>query len=128
MVESQAQTNWARSLAFNGDGTMLAIGSDKHTIRLWQVEGEGRTVSLKTFARGGGLVWSVAFSSDNRLLASGDDDGTLVIWDVETGTCRHVLRSDRPYERMNIRGLQGITEAQRDSLRTLGAVDEISNH
>jgi len=127
MVESQAQANWARSLAFNGDGTMLAAGSDKHTVRLWQVAEEGRMVSLKTFARsGGGQVWSVAFSSDNRLLASGDDDGTLVVWDVETGTCRHVLRSDRPYERMNIRGLQGITEAQRDSLRTLGAIEDIS--
>jgi WD40 repeat protein/transcriptional regulator with XRE-family HTH domain len=128
MVESQGQANWARAMTFNGDGTMLAIGSDKHTVRLWQVEEEGRTVNLKTFARSGGQVWSVAFSSDNRLLASGDDDSTLVVWDVETGTCRHVLRSDRPYERMNIRGLRGITEAQRDSLRVLGAIEDASDH
>lgn len=79
---------------------------------------------MTTFARGGGQVWSVAFSHDNRLLASGDDDGTLVVWDVETGACRQVLRSDRPYERMNIHGLRGVTEAQRASLKALGAIED----
>jgi WD40 repeat protein/transcriptional regulator with XRE-family HTH domain len=123
VVESQVQANWARAMAFNRDGTMLATGGDRHTIRLWQVADQGHAVSLKTFAHGSGQVWSVAFSSDSRLLASGDDDGTLIVWDITTAARRHILRSDRPYERLNIRGLSGITEAQRAALRALGAVE-----
>jgi WD40 repeat protein/transcriptional regulator with XRE-family HTH domain len=125
LVESQFHVNWAKSTAFNQHGTMLAIGDDSHTVKIWQLEGQQRTVNLKTFSRGGGQVWSVAFSPDNRLLASGDDDGTLAIWEIETGTCLQLLRSDRPYERMNIYGLKGITEAQKTSLKALGAVEKM---
>jgi WD40 repeat protein len=121
-AEGQVQANWARAIAFNQNGTMLATGSDKHTIKIWRRCEQEHTVSLKTLAFSGGQVWSVAFSPDNRLLASGDDDGTLVVWDVETGACRQVLRSDRPYERMNISGLKGINETQRISLKALGAL------
>lgn len=34
------------------------------------------------------------------------------------------LRRDRPYERLNISGVQGLTEAQRASLVALGAIEE----
>jgi WD40 repeat protein len=110
-------------MAFSQDGTLLASGGDNHTIRIWQVE-EG-AAHPRTFAREGGQVWSVAFSADNRLLASGDDDGTLAVWEVETGACCQVLRSDRPYERMNIRDLEGVAEAQRGSLKALGAIEDL---
>ena len=103
---------------------MLASGSEDHTVRLWHLEQQAGTASLRTFSRQGGQVWAVAFSPDNHLLASGDDEGTLALWDVETGTCRQILRADRPYERMNIHGVRGLTLAQRSSLKTLGAIEE----
>jgi hypothetical protein len=34
------------------------------------------------------------------------------------------LRSERPYERLNIAGVTGITEAQRASLKNLGASEK----
>ena len=34
------------------------------------------------------------------------------------------LRRDWPYERLDISGVKGLTEAQRGSLRALGAVEE----
>jgi hypothetical protein len=34
------------------------------------------------------------------------------------------LRRDRPYERLDITGIEGVTEAQKATLRTLGAVEE----
>jgi transcriptional regulator with XRE-family HTH domain len=40
------------------------------------------------------------------------------------GECLQTLRADRPYERMNITGATGLTEAQKASLRALGAVEE----
>ena len=38
---------------------------------------------------------------------------------------RHcTLRCDRPYERMNITQVKGLTEAQRATLKLLGAIEE----
>ncbi len=116
--------NWIRAMAFSRDGTMLAIGSNNHTLKLWQAEEASSTRTLRTFARHDGQVWCVAFSPDDPLLASGDDDGTLVIWDIQTEAPHQVLRSDRPYERMNIRGAKGLTEAQKSALKALGAFEE----
>ena len=36
------------------------------------------------------------------------------------------LRRDRPYERLEITGIQGLTEAQKATLRALGAVENRS--
>jgi WD40 repeat protein/transcriptional regulator with XRE-family HTH domain len=124
LLRSQSHVSWAKALAFSPDGTMFASGSDDHTVRIWHLAKQGRAASLRTFSQYGGQVWAIAFSPDNRLLASGDDDGTLALWDVETGACCQVLRRDRPYERMHIGGMKGITSAQRSSLKALGAVED----
>jgi hypothetical protein len=36
-----------------------------------------------------------------------------------------LTRPDRPYERLNITGATGLTEAQKAALKALGAVEEI---
>jgi hypothetical protein len=33
------------------------------------------------------------------------------------------LKADRPYERMNITGIRGLSQAQKASLRDLGAIE-----
>ena len=50
--------------------------------------------------------------------------GTILLWERQTSKCLMTLRSDRPYERMNISGVKGITEAQKVTLKALGAVEE----
>jgi WD40 repeat protein len=57
------------------------------------------------------------------ILVSGSDDATIKFWDIQTGECLQTLRVDRPYERMNITGVRGLTEAQKQILRELGAVE-----
>jgi WD40 repeat protein len=57
------------------------------------------------------------------MLASGSHDGTVRLWDVQSHECVRELRIDRPYERMNITGIKGITEAQKKMLKDLGAVE-----
>ena len=45
------------------------------------------------------------------------------IWDLESGEHLRTLRRDRPYERLNITGIKGLTQAQKASLRALGAIE-----
>jgi len=124
VVPSQGLVNWTRAMVYNQDGSILAVGGNNHSIKLWHIEEQSKAQGFRTLTLQGGQVWSLAFSPNSRLLASGDDSGTLVLWDVETETSCQVLRSDRPYERMNIQGVKGITQAQRDSLKALGAIDK----
>jgi hypothetical protein len=58
------------------------------------------------------------------MLVSGDDDGALIVWDTQTGTSLQTLRSERPYEHMNIHDVKGLTEAQKALLKALGAIEE----
>jgi len=59
----------------------------------------------------------------NGTLASGGDDGNIRIWDVNTGKCLKTLRNEMFYENMNIAHAKGLTDAQKISLKTLGAVE-----
>src|SRR5207247_10955154 len=72
------------------------------------------------------VVLSMAFSPRSGLLASGSQDGTIKLWETRTGNCLSTLRSERPYERLNISGVTGLTEAERASLRALGAREHIA--
>jgi WD40 repeat protein len=65
----------------------------------------------------------VKISPDGQTVASCSDDGAIDLWGFESGEKLHTLRRDRPYERMNFSGMQGLTEAQRATLRALGAVE-----
>lgn len=102
-------------------GLLLASGSYDQTIKLWDIY-TGQV--LHTLQGHTSWVWSVKFSPDGNTLASSSSDETIKLWDVQTGECLKTLRSDRPYEGMNITGVTGITEAQKITLKTLGAVEQ----
>jgi WD40 repeat protein len=73
-----------------------------------------------------GAVQSLRISFDGRGLASCGDDGAVKVWDLERGDLLRTLRRDRPYERLTITGVKGLTEAQKATLHALGAIEELS--
>jgi len=65
-------------------------------------------------------VRAIAFSPDGTILAN----GTIKFWDLQSYNCLRTLIGERPYERMNISYVQGLTEAQKANFRALGAIEE----
>jgi WD40 repeat protein len=70
-----------------------------------------------------GTVQSLKVSPDGQTLASCGDDSAIHVWDLESGDLLRTLRRDRPYERLDIGGVKGLTPAQKASLRALGAIE-----
>jgi WD40 repeat protein len=64
--------------------------------------------------------------SANQVLMSSSADETIRLWNLQTGECLRTLRIPRPYEGMNITGVTGITEAQKETLKALGAIEQMS--
>ncbi|MDB9529359.1 BTAD domain-containing putative transcriptional regulator [Oscillatoria sp. CS-180] len=101
------------------NGSLLASGSDDQTIKLWDIN-TGQL--LQTFDLHQGRINALAFTPDSQTLASGSSDETIRLWNVSSGDCLMTLRAPRPYEAMTITDVQGLTEAQIESLKALGAI------
>jgi len=120
-IPGMGETYWPGSVAFSADGSLLAVLSSDQTVKVWKVY---HGALLRTFPSSAGRPWSVGWSADQRLLASGTDEGAVLLWEMRTGQYLMTLRGDRPYECMNISGMTGITQAQKASLKALGAVEK----
>ena len=119
ILHDHASSVW--SVAFSPDGKTFASGSNDQTVCLWEVS-SGKL--LHTLHGHSHWVISLAFSPDGKTLASGSHNGAINLWDSQTGACLCTLKSDRPYERMNITHVKGLTEVQKATLRSLGAIEE----
>ncbi|MEV6491309.1 WD40 repeat domain-containing protein, partial [Actinoplanes sp. NPDC051633] len=67
------------TVSFSPDGTLLAAGSGRGPVRLWEIPDGHQHATLTGHT---GTVNFVAFSPDGRLLASAGADHTLRLWDM----------------------------------------------
>ena len=108
------------AVTWNASGEMLVSGDNEGTLRWWMVEREECVRERKGHC---GTVQSLRVSPDGCVLASCGDDSMIHLWDLENGKLLQTLQRDRPYERLNITGIRGISEAQKATLRALGAFE-----
>jgi WD40 repeat protein len=116
--------NSVQSIAFSPDGQTIASGGSDRVVKIWDIS-TGQC--LKALQEHTSRVRSVTFSPDGLVLASSSADGTIKLWNIQTGECLKTMISPRPYEGMNIIGVDGLTDAQKTTLKSLGAVEVASD-
>jgi WD40 repeat protein len=106
-------------VSISPDNQTVASGSVDRTVRLWNT----RTGQLVEALEGHtDAVYSVAFGGEGLLLVSGGLDAAVRLWNTRSRQLIRTLHPDRRYERMDITELTGITDAQRETLTSLGAI------
>src|SRR5206468_7454719 len=111
------------AVTWGPSGELLVSGGTDGRLRWWEVH-SGQCVRVREAHQG--TVQSLRISPGGSILASCGDDGAITLWDLESGEHLGTLRRDRPYERLDITGIRGLTEAQKTTLRALGAIENLS--
>jgi WD40 repeat protein/DNA-binding CsgD family transcriptional regulator len=119
-----AQPISARTIACHPQQALLAIGGSEPEIGLWRFDDVKQPTALtQTTIAHANWVRSLRFHPTEPWLFSGGQDGYLRGWDIEQLALVQQARPDRPYERMGIQGLKGLSKTQRQMLEELGAID-----
>jgi WD40 repeat protein/transcriptional regulator with XRE-family HTH domain len=108
---------WGAQLS--ADDELLVSADGNGALRGWNAQGGELRWMRQAHT---GRIHSLRRSPDGSTLASCGDDGAIMLWDMQSGEYLRTLRRDRPYERTDITGMTGITDAQRTSLISLGAI------
>jgi WD40 repeat protein len=109
------------AVAWGSEGDLLVTGRTDGILRWLDASQEGRI--LATVRAHDGWVRSIQVRPDGRMAASSGEDGLIKLWDIQSRQHLSTMRSNRPYERLTITGVTGLTEAQKVTLRVLGAVE-----
>jgi WD40 repeat protein len=100
---------------------MIASSGDEEIIRLWDIENNQHNKILQGHTD---RIRSLLFNFKGDIIASGSDDGTIKLWSVSTLECINTLIPDKPYSKMNITDVEGLTETQKTTLKELGAIED----
>jgi WD40 repeat protein/transcriptional regulator with XRE-family HTH domain len=109
---------WA--MTWSPDRQQLISGDNDGLLRWWNIQ-NGQCIHVQAAHQG--AVRSLKISPQGHRFASCGTDGTIKIWDWHSGEHLRTLRYERPYERLDISRVRGLTAAQKSALLTLGAVE-----
>jgi WD40 repeat protein/transcriptional regulator with XRE-family HTH domain len=108
------------AIAWGPSRDLLVSGGSDGRLCWWDVQ-SGECVLVRKAHQG--TIRSLRRSPDGSRLASCGDDGTITLWGLASGEQLRTLRRDRPYERLTVTGIRGLSEAQKATLRALGAIE-----
>jgi WD40 repeat protein len=106
------------TVKFSPDSRYLAAISNHDVALIWEVS--SRSLCRTTTNLVGRII---CYSPDGQTIAS-CDNATVSLWDLSADLVTHdALTIQPPYDRMNICGAKGLTEATISALIELGAID-----
>lgn len=109
------------TVAWSNEGDHLIFGSKDGLLRWWNSQNNSYP-----HVQQGHQAWIYAscVSPDDTMLASCGSDGLIQLWNMHDASHSTTLRSARPYEGLDVTGTQGLSDAQKDNLKLLGAFEE----
>jgi WD40 repeat protein len=111
---------WVLSLAYSPCGRWLVNGGNDQKVCVWDaVTGK----CLQSMTDHTNWVWDVAINPIDGNIASASADEMIYFWEWQTWQSIKSWRVARPYENMNIMAVAGLTAAQKENLKRLGAVE-----
>jgi WD40 repeat protein len=111
---------WLLSLTYSPCGQWLISAGNDHQVCIWDaVTG----ACIQSIAKHTNWVWDIAINPVDGSIASASADEMICFWEWQTWQSTKVLRVARPYENMDITAIQGLTAAQKENLKKLGAVE-----
>ena len=110
------------TIALNPRLPILAFGGYAAEVKLWCLQSHQYLNNLEE-KFDIGYMGDVIFSADGQILANGSEDGVNRLWDLQSGKSLKLLKIPKPYEDMNITKIKGLTDAQKSTLKALGAID-----
>ncbi len=112
---------WVWSAIFIEEN-IVATGSQDSTIRIWKIDYEQKmAICEKTLNKHTSWVVSLEYSKELKLLYSASADETVKIWSTDNYQYLGELQIDKPYDRMKIAGVKGLTDSEKLSMLRLGA-------
>ncbi|MBN9393016.1 MAG: NACHT domain-containing protein [Chloroflexi bacterium] len=118
----QAHNSLIWSIDYNPNLQTLATTDEVGLVRVWKVDQADRMELINSFKHDNKAI-TVAFNLEGNLLWSGGDSGKIKVWSLEEARLLATLSAPAPYDRLNIEGVRGLTEAQRVNLLNLGAYE-----
>jgi WD40 repeat protein len=120
----EEQIHEVSAVVWSKSGDQLVSGDSDGNLRWWEVQ-SGKCLVIRKAHQG--AVHALKVSPDGRLLSSCGEDGAIKVWNMQSTELVRTLRRDRPYERLNVTGTQGLTPAQKAMLFALGAFEDESD-
>src|SRR6266446_1604426 len=121
ILAHEEQVEGISAMAWGASEDELISGDSKGKLSWWDIP-SGKCVRVCEAHQG--KIQSLKRSPDGCWLASCGDDGAIRLWNVSDGEHVQTMRRDRPYERLNITGIRGLSKAQKETLHVLGARED----
>jgi len=77
----QGHTFSVNDISFSPDGKLLISGSDDRTIKIWQDNGQEKSLSKQIFHDKN--IKTISFNPRKNIIASADEGGTIKLWNLD---------------------------------------------